>query len=150
VFRMDCSGWIVGKPHLTPTCLSPDHVLIEPLHWVAGLIAFSTLWSTSPFSLRALDEGCSICFALWKRKWRSSDGLVSGPLPLFSRCLGALLVRRDRDGSLLRQGTYPKPVDLCRWKAEVSTPSTPAKSRVLARVLRFFLRVLSNDFECLA
>jgi hypothetical protein len=40
--------------------------------------------------------------------------------------------------------------DLCRRTAEVSTLVRIPKSRVLARVLRFFLRVLSNDFECLA
>jgi hypothetical protein len=57
-----------------------------------------------------------------------------------------------RFARLLREDLYrykTEVSDLCHRTAEVGTLVRIPKSRVLARVLRFFLRVLSNDFECL-
>jgi hypothetical protein len=93
--------WIVvGKPHLTSKCLSPDHVLIGPrlptirplviaaggnipLQWMAAKREKLRRLSGVNCSFPSTRPGSSNC--------RRSDGLVSRPLPLFSRCLGALL-----------------------------------------------------------
>jgi hypothetical protein len=57
------------------------------------------------------------------------------------------LAQRAPESSIARRGAISRTFASARQRLAPS--SVPSRLRVLARVLRFFLRVLSNDFECL-